>query len=96
LDVSPRPEGVFVFNDVVAIGAVRAVRDAGLHVPDDIAVVGFDDIPLASFCDPTLTTIRQPVDLMGKAAAELMLDLISGRPPDKRHLKPTVIVRDSA
>jgi DNA-binding LacI/PurR family transcriptional regulator len=51
---------------------------------------------LASFCDPTLTTIRQPVDLMGKAAAELMLDLISGRPPDKRHLKPTVIVRDSA
>jgi LacI family transcriptional regulator len=67
---------IFAFNDVSAIGAIRAVREAGLRVPEDVSVIGFDDIPSAAFQNPALTTIRQPLQTMGTLAVEHILGRI--------------------
>jgi LacI family transcriptional regulator len=72
-----QPDAVVAGNDLLAIGALRAIRERGLSIPEEIAVVGFDDISLAAFTQPPLTTIRQPAERMGQAAAELLLDLES-------------------
>jgi LacI family transcriptional regulator len=69
---------VFVASDVVAIGALRAIREAGLRVPADIAVVGFDDIPLAEYYDPPLTSIHLPAYGLGWAGGERLIRLIQG------------------
>lgn len=71
---SPRPTAVFCANDEMAIGAMKAIRSAGLSVPGDISVVGFDDISFAAFTDPPLTTIRQPRRALGRAAIAALLD----------------------
>jgi LacI family transcriptional regulator len=85
------------FNDMAAMGATRALHDAGLRVPEDVSVVGFDDIPSAAFQTPSLTTIRQPLHEMGRLSAELVLNQIrtqvSG--PSRVAVKPTLIVRES-
>ena len=73
------PTAVFCYNDVTAIGLMHAARQAGLSVPGDLAVVGFDDIPFASYIHPSLTTIAQPKLEMGKSAVAMMLALVSGR-----------------
>lgn len=73
----PRPTAVFVASDTVALGALQAIRQAGLRIPDDIALVGFDDIPLAEFIDPPLTTVRLPATGLGWGAAELLIRLIA-------------------
>jgi LacI family transcriptional regulator len=87
---------ILCFNDVSAIGTVRALHDAGLRVPADIAVVGFDDIPAAAFYTPRLTTIRQPLQEMGRVAASLLLRKISGeRISETIHVEPELIVRES-
>jgi LacI family transcriptional regulator len=70
----PRPEAVFSASDAMAIGALKALRSAGARVPEDMAVVGFDDVPMASAVDPPLTTIRQPIGRLGYTAAVLLLD----------------------
>ena len=67
---------LFAYNDNLAIGAIRAIHDAGLRVPDDISVVGFDDIQGAAYCNPALTTVRQPLEKMGEIAARSLLDRI--------------------
>jgi DNA-binding LacI/PurR family transcriptional regulator len=67
---------LFAYNDISAIGAMRAFQEAGLHVPEDISVVGFDDISIASFSIPPLTTVRQPLEKMGRIAARTLLDRI--------------------
>ena len=67
---------LFAYNDISAIGAMRAFQEAGLHVPEDISVVGFDDISIASFSIPPLTTVRQPLEKMGRIAAQTLLDRI--------------------
>jgi LacI family transcriptional regulator len=82
LECSPRPTAVFVASDVVAIGAMLAIKKAGLRVPDDIAVVGFDDIPLAEYLDPPLTTMRLPAFGLGCAASERLIRLIRGQELD--------------
>ncbi|MGB6133413.1 MAG: LacI family DNA-binding transcriptional regulator [Acidobacteriaceae bacterium] len=85
------------FNDMAAIGAIRALHDAQLRVPQDISVVGFDDIPQAAFQMPSLTTIRQPLHTMGKLSAELLLQFLrSGvaMPPEVA-VEPELIVRES-
>ena len=66
------------YDDIAAIGAIRAIRDHGLHVPEDISVVGFDDIRTASYHNPSLTTIRQPLHQMGATAARILLQRIRG------------------
>lgn len=87
---------ILCFNDVSAIGCVRALRDGGLQVPADISVVGFDDIQMAAYQVPSLTTIRQPLEDMGAAAASLLLKKLAGeRTPDMVKIDPELIVRES-
>jgi DNA-binding LacI/PurR family transcriptional regulator len=70
---------LFAYNDISAIGSIWAFREAGLRVPEDVSVVGFDDIPAAAFNSPGLTTVRQPLERMGQIAAKTLIDLIEGK-----------------
>ena len=92
-----KPDAVFAASDIMAIGAMRALREAGLRVPEDIALVGFDDLPLATMPEPRLTTIRQPVYQFGVKAVEILLDLIeNGIEPPRRIIMDTeLIIRNS-
>ena len=85
------------FNDMGAMGAIRALHDAGLRVPEDVSVVGFDDIPWAGFQTPSLTTIRQPLHEMGRLSAELLLERIRSEAdgPARAAVKPQLIIRES-
>ena len=67
---------IFAQNDRMAVGAIRALREAGLIVPQDISVIGYDDIPLVSYIDPPLTTIRQPIDKFGRYGAKLLIEAV--------------------
>jgi DNA-binding LacI/PurR family transcriptional regulator len=80
-----------------AIGAIRALDEAGLRVPEDVSVVGFDDIPGASYSRPSLTTVRQPMQEMGQLAARTLLDQIEKRASyvDEIAVEPELIVRQS-
>jgi DNA-binding LacI/PurR family transcriptional regulator len=91
-------DAVFVSSDPMAIGALRALAAAGRRVPDDVAVVGFDDIPSARYAQPPLTTVRQPMEQMARAMAALAVEQIAGgEPGEPRVLCPTTLVRrDSA
>jgi len=91
-----RPDAVFVASDVVALGAIGALREAGLRVPDDVSVVGFDDVPLAAYFDPPLTSIRVPAYDLGLAAGHALLDRIQGHEVPLRTLLPTVLVARSS
>jgi len=87
---------VLCFNDVAAIGTVRGLHDAGLRVPTDVSVMGFDDIPAAEFYTPRLTTIRQPLQQMGNVAASLLLKKIAGvKVPELSRIEPELVVRES-
>jgi LacI family transcriptional regulator, galactose operon repressor len=77
LTLTPRPTAVFVASDAVALGALQAIRKRSLRVPHDLALVGFDDIPLAGFIDPPLTTVRLPAAGLGWGAADLLIRLIT-------------------
>ena len=77
LALPDRPTAIFASNDVMAFGAMEAVRECGLRIPADISIVGFDDIPQASHVHPHLTTIRQPLEQMGRLAARMLLQLIA-------------------
>ncbi len=85
------------YNDIAAIGAIRVFRDHGLRVPDDISVIGFDDIQSALYLTPSLTTIRQPLNSMGNTAAQILLDRIRGAReyPDEVPIVPELIIRES-
>jgi LacI family transcriptional regulator len=98
LDADVTFDAVFAHNDLSAAGAVQALRDAKLRVPHDVAVVGFDDIPLAVHTDPTLTTVRQPLQEMGGTAARMLLSQFEGTPiGETRKVLPTrLIVRGSS
>ncbi|MBM9619163.1 LacI family DNA-binding transcriptional regulator [Streptomyces zhihengii] len=93
-----RIDSVFAHNDLMAAGALRALRAAGLRVPEDVAVVGFDDIPTARHTEPPLTTVRQPMRAMGESAARLLLARLAGEdPPAGPLVLPTeLVVRGSA
>lgn len=88
---------LFAYNDISAIGVIRAFQEAGLRIPQDISVVGFDDIALASFCLPPLTTVRQPLLKMGRIAAQTVLDRIEDRAPfvPEIAIEPELVVRGS-
>jgi len=92
----PDVTALFVASDIVAFGALRALREAGRRVPADVSVVGFDDIPLASHFDPPLTTIRLPARALGAAAGRALVERLAGRGWSERTLLPTeLVVRDS-
>jgi len=88
---------LFAYNDISAIGAIRAFREAGLEVPEDISVVGFDDIQSAAYNSPSLTTVRQPMIRMGTIAAQTLLDRLEGRTdfPAEIAIAPELVVRES-
>ncbi len=72
------PTAVFCYNDMTALGALRQVRASGLRVPQDISLIGFDDLYIAQYTDPPLTTVRQPMRQMGRMAMETLLHLLAG------------------
>jgi LacI family transcriptional regulator len=89
---------IFCFNDIAAIGAIRALKDAGLSTPGDVSVVGFDDIQSAAYSTPSLTTVRQPLLEMGKRGAQVLLERIANREkefPSEIVMAPELIIRES-
>jgi DNA-binding LacI/PurR family transcriptional regulator len=88
---------LFAYNDISALGAIRALQEHGLRVPQDVSIVGFDDIPSAAFNIPSLTTVRQPLVRMGQVAAETLLERINGRDdyPSTIAIEPELVVRES-
>jgi DNA-binding LacI/PurR family transcriptional regulator len=97
LQLKRRFTALISFNDIAAIGAIRALRDANLLVPDDVSVVGFDDIKAAAYHNPSLTTIRQPLHDMGQSAARILLQRIQGfkNYPKEYAVPPELIIRES-
>ncbi len=97
LDLKPRPTAVFVASDTVAFGALHAIRRRGLHIPQELAVVGFDDVPMAQFADPPLTTLRLPAFKLGEQAAKVLLNLITKEHANHPHilLETELVVRES-
>lgn len=81
LELNPLPTAVFAASDLVALGALAAIREHRLKIPDDIALVGFDDIPLARYLDPPLTTVHVPVPRLAQAASEILIRIIGGDEP---------------
>jgi DNA-binding LacI/PurR family transcriptional regulator len=98
IERTPEIDGVFIASDLMGVGALRALRELDRKVPDDVAVVGFDDAPLAKYTDPPLTTIRQPVELLGQEMTRLLLYRLSDPHGDPRTIiLPTeLVVRASA
>jgi DNA-binding LacI/PurR family transcriptional regulator len=96
LAMESAPTAVFAVADTLAIGAIKAFRRVGRRVPEDIAVIGFDDIPVGRLFEPELTTISQPVRELGAVAAELLLNRLAGGPVESRILQHALIVRASA
>jgi len=98
LEKSREFTAIFCFNDIAAIGAIRALKDAGLSVPGDVSVVGFDDILSAAYATPSLTTVRQPLFEMGKRGAEILLHRIADREkeyPSDIVMAPELVIRES-
>lgn len=98
LSLNPPPDAVFVASDVVALGAIQAIKAAGLHIPSDIALVGFDDIPFAQYYDPPLSTVRLPAYNLGYFAAERLLAMIQGNEIEECRLllETKLIIRSSS
>ena len=99
LSLKPRPTAVFAANDLMALGAMLSIREAKLRIPEDIALVGLDDIPAAKLVHPPLTTISQMQEDIGRIAAEMIFERIEGTAPDKPRLVEMpykFIVRESA
>jgi LacI family transcriptional regulator len=99
LDLNPRPDGVFCFNDPVAAGAMKAILEAGLHVPGDIAVVGAGDVHYSDLLRVPLSTVNQSSFRMGTTAAELLLECMTSKTPLPRKrilLPPRLVVRESS
>ena len=88
---------LFAYNDISAIGAIRAIQEEALRVPQDVSVVGFDDIQWAAFHTPSLTTVRQPLGKMGQIAAETLIRMIEdhGESSSEIAIEPTLVVRES-
>ncbi len=91
------PDAIFVASDTMALGAMRALREAGKRIPDDVAIVGYDDMPFAARSDPPLTTVRQPIHRAGFVGAETLMELISEQDAaPRRVILPTeLVIRDS-
>ncbi len=88
-----QPDAIFAASDAMAMGALRALREAGLRVPEDVALIGFDDLPFAARAEPPLTTVRQPTHRMGAMTVETLIELIEQPPSSPYHLiLPTELV----
>lgn len=96
--MTDKPTAIFCANDYMALGLIRGLENAGIRVPQDIAVTGFDDVDIAEFYSPSITTISQPIDLLGQSAMNLLIDIIEGSPPNDVDLRlpHRLVERDSA
>jgi LacI family transcriptional regulator len=97
LDLDNPPTMIFAANDVMAMAAMDAARQRGLHIPEDISIMGFDDIPQSSLIRPALTTVRQPLEQMGRTATQMLLEILNNpeKKPNRISLPTELIVRDS-
>jgi LacI family transcriptional regulator len=97
LELPDPPTAIFAFNDSIAIGAMRTARERGVRVPEDLSIVGFDDIKYATVVSPRLTTVRQPLAEMGRTAVGLLLRLLEPRrsSPLQIELPTRLVVRGS-
>ena len=97
VSMKDRPTAIFAISDIMAIGALRSIRENNLKVPEDMAVAGFDNINFASMCYPTLTTISQPKYDMGCISMELLLQQIRGELKERKDilLEYEIIIRES-
>ncbi|PSD23190.1 LacI family transcriptional regulator, partial [Stenotrophomonas maltophilia] len=89
-------DAICAASDLIAIGAMRALREAGLRVPQDVAVTGFDDIPLAASVSPALTTVQQDTKQAGQLLVERLLALIGRQPVDSQSIPVKLVVRESS
>lgn len=96
LDQPEPPDALFIANNLMTVGAIRAIHERGLSIPDDIGLVGFDDSPVAELLRPMVTVVAQPVIEIGRTAAELLLDADPSRPARDVVLAPRLIVRESS
>jgi len=98
LQRNQRFSALFAYNDIASIGAIRAIRESGLRVPEDISVVGFDDIRESAYHVPSITTVRQPLRKMGSIAAQTIIDRIEGQEtyPAQIAIEPELVVRESS
>ncbi len=88
-------DAIFAVTDLVAIGAMRALQEAGLKIPDDVSVVGFDDMPLAAYVSPALTTVQQDAEIGAEGLVRGIVGLIEGEPVESTLMAPKLVVRDS-
>jgi len=98
LSIEDQPTAVFAANDLMAMGAMVAIREANLHIPNDIAIIGFDDIPTAKLVYPALTTVAQFQRNMGQRAAEMLIDRLNGTAPEQGRsveMPYELIIRDT-
>ncbi len=97
LSLREPPTAIFAANDQSAIGAMEAAREAGLRIPEDLSIVGFDNIPEASYVNPGLTTVDQFIDRMGYQATQMLISLIHGKPleTDQYRIATQLVIRDS-
>jgi DNA-binding LacI/PurR family transcriptional regulator len=86
---------IFCYNDMVAIGVLNACRERGIAVPEELSIVGYDDIKIAGYVSPPLTTIHQPKEELGRIAMQMLLDLLDSRPVQNHVLSPTLVPRAS-
>jgi LacI family transcriptional regulator len=97
LDAGEVPDAIFVASDLMARGAISALAAGGLRVPDDLAIIGFDDSPVATAVTPRLTTMRQPTLRMGAVITDVLLTLLAGGdPPHVTIMDTELVIRDSA
>lgn len=94
INMVPRPTAIFSMSDKMAIGIIQGLKAEGFRVPEDISVVGFDDIEFAKYCDPPLTTIRQPAKELGSSAMKLLCNLIEGKFDPETVLRPYFLPTD--
>jgi DNA-binding LacI/PurR family transcriptional regulator len=90
------PSAIFVANDLMALGFIRAMHDSGIRVPDDVSIVGFDDMPGAAYFLPGLTTVRQDLDTLGHQCIEILLAALNQTHAQFPLIEPTLVVRESA
>jgi LacI family transcriptional regulator len=97
LDLEKSPTAIFCSNDVMAMAAIDAVRERGMRVPEDVSILGFDDIPQSTLIHPALTTVRQPLEQMGRAATQMLLEILKDpeMKPSRIALPTELIIRDS-
>lgn len=97
LSMKPRPGAIFAANDAMAVGALRALREAGLHLPQEMALAGFDDVPIARYVTPQLTTVHVDIAELGRRAVEHLLAAIKGDAPSRKPeiIDTTLVIRES-